>query len=132
MVATLDSLPPELLLRIAELRIGPLWAYPRNEALKTLSLTSRAWRMPAQALLHHYVFIKTRECADSLIHGQAPGQFHTHELDIVGNCDLTSTQTGDVVRSRIGVRVLRLRSFYQLHEDVLYESSLAEIGRAHV
>ncbi|KAL8281016.1 hypothetical protein RQP46_006695 [Phenoliferia psychrophenolica] len=123
----MDRLPPELLLRIAELRIAPLWAYPRYEALKTLALVSRAWRSPSQALLHTYVFIKTPRSANALLRGQERGQFYTETLDIVGNSHLGFSETEDVVRSRVGVRSLRVRAFSQFYEDVLYVSSLSEL-----
>lgn len=73
-MATIQSLPAEILYRILELRVHGRWPYlpHRRAALIATSMVARAWRRPSQYLLVTVVHITSYEKAAQFIaYGQS-------------------------------------------------------------
>ncbi|KAI5477792.1 hypothetical protein MNV49_005876 [Pseudohyphozyma bogoriensis] len=113
MPTTIEDLPREVLLHILDLRTSHLWIWPRYSTLSQLSLVSRSFRVPAQALLSRSIFIKRMHTATSLIESGG-GDLVTEEVSLAGNWGLGESLglVGGVVDKCRGMRTLKLDSFF--------------------
>ena len=134
-LATIYSLPPELLCRILELCTedyslsSAIALSNRYTCLRSASLVSRSWQAPAQSVLWSAVRIYKRTTAQKWLACRVTGVYGTRHLELGGvhskNEGVSAALAGKIVGRCVGVRELRLCDFGRLSAKVLQSESLA-------
>ncbi|GAA6008321.1 hypothetical protein JCM10207_000085 [Rhodosporidiobolus poonsookiae] len=145
MVTTLLSLPYELLELVFEHAVAdstldhtpsPSALAARSSFLRSLALTCRSFRYPAQAVLWSSVRLSSPTVTKRLLASPALGQFGTAQLELVGvhagNEGLSGSTAARVLGKMRGVRWLRLADFGRLSARVLQGENLAGLRTLHL
>lgn len=119
-MATLHSLPQELLYRILELGAASVEAYPERVAfLLSSSLVSSSWRADAQALLWKRVEIRSWDAAIAFLASGRKGRT-TESLVVRG--PQNESLMGEIVDACEGLKELSI-GIARLRGDLMLRSS---------